>query len=162
MLQQAGERKHTTCLTLCGGCRVSAQLDRALGLARQMRARGVRGNVFSYSALLNVCVKCGQLDVGLEVWSEMERNSVPLNARPRHLRTCACLRGCRVGCRVWSLAACISHACNQRKACEKQIMHCEGQGSRSLLFAPQMASRRLCVWPSPRQCQTDLPAVWCV
>ncbi len=70
------------------------QLDRALALARQMRARGVRGNVFSYSALLNVCVKCGQLDAGLEVWSEMERNSVPLNARPRHLRTCTCLRGC--------------------------------------------------------------------
>ena len=50
-----------------------------------MRARGVRGNVFSYSALLNVCVKCGQLDAGLEVWSEMERSSVPLNARPHRL-----------------------------------------------------------------------------
>ena len=81
-----------------------AQLDRALGLARQMRARGVRGNVFSYSALLNVCVKCGQLDAGLEVWSEMERNSVPLNARPRHLNTCGCLRGRRTGCYAWSLA----------------------------------------------------------
>ena len=64
------------------------QLDRALSLARQMRARGVRGNVFSYSALLNVCVKCGQLDAGLEVWGEMERNGVPLNVRsnlPHHL-----------------------------------------------------------------------------
>ncbi|KAK9842201.1 hypothetical protein WJX81_000257 [Elliptochloris bilobata] len=60
-------------------CAPSHQLDRALALARQMRARGVRGNVFSYSALLNVCVKCGQLDAGLEVWGEMERNGVPLN-----------------------------------------------------------------------------------
>ena len=100
---------------LCDGCRACAQLDRALGLARQMRARGVRGNVFSYSALLNVCVKCGQLDAGLEVWSEMERSSVPLNARPRHLRTCAWLRGGRIGGHVWSLAACIAMLAFSRK-----------------------------------------------
>lgn len=89
---------------------MSAQLDRALGLARQMRVRGVRGNVFSYSALLNVCVKCGQLDAGLEVWSEMERNSVPLNARSRRLRRLFLAWRPLHSHYVWSLAACVSNA----------------------------------------------------
>jgi pentatricopeptide repeat protein len=46
-------------------------VDRALQLLGQMKAEGVERNVHTYSALMNVCIKCGQLQLSLEVYQQM-------------------------------------------------------------------------------------------
>jgi pentatricopeptide repeat domain-containing protein 1 len=49
---------YTTAISLMGP---SQQLRRALELVGEMRARGLPGNVHTYSALMNVCIKvCGR------------------------------------------------------------------------------------------------------
>jgi pentatricopeptide repeat protein len=37
-----------------------------------MRARGIERNVHTFSALMNVCVKCGQYRLALDVYREMQ------------------------------------------------------------------------------------------
>ncbi len=51
--------------------RPASQVDRALSLLSQMKAEGVERNVHTYSALMNVCIKCGQLQLSLEVYQQM-------------------------------------------------------------------------------------------
>ena len=36
-----------------------------------MRGRGIQRNVHTFSALMNVCIKCGQYRLALEVYREM-------------------------------------------------------------------------------------------
>lgn len=38
-----------------------------------MRARGIERNVHTFSALMNVCIKCGQYKLALDVYREMKQ-----------------------------------------------------------------------------------------
>lgn len=38
-----------------------------------MRARGIERNVHTFSALMNVCIKCGQYKLALDVYREMRQ-----------------------------------------------------------------------------------------
>ncbi len=68
-----------------------AQLERALELSADMQRRGVARNVHTHSALMNVCIKCGQLKLALEVWEDMQRDGIA----PNVVRSSGC------GVRVW-------------------------------------------------------------
>lgn len=76
-------------------------MDRALALLAQMKAEGVERNVHTYSALMNVCIKCGQLQLSLEVYQQMmqvreaqARSTLRLAARCVLLRHAAWLDMC--------------------------------------------------------------------
>jgi pentatricopeptide repeat domain-containing protein 1 len=55
------------------------QLDRALQLSADMQKRNVPRNVHTHSALMNVCIKCGQLRLALECWENMQRDAIEPN-----------------------------------------------------------------------------------
>lgn len=55
------------------------QLERALELSADMQRRGVQRNVHTHSALMNVCIKCGQLKLALDVWEDMQRDGIVPN-----------------------------------------------------------------------------------
>jgi pentatricopeptide repeat domain-containing protein 1 len=59
---------YTTAISVCSG---SQQLERALELATEMRARGVARNVHTYSALMNVAVKSSDVSFARRVYREM-------------------------------------------------------------------------------------------
>lgn len=40
-------------------------------LLQEMRERGIERNVHTFSALMNVCIKCGQYKLALDVYSDM-------------------------------------------------------------------------------------------
>lgn len=40
-----------------------------------MRARGIERNVHTFSALMNVCIKCGQYKLALDVYREMKQEA---------------------------------------------------------------------------------------
>ena len=61
------------------------QLERALQLSADMQKRSVPRNVHTHSALMNVCIKCGQLRLALECWENMQRDAIEPNV-VRHLR----------------------------------------------------------------------------
>lgn len=46
-------------------------LDTALALVEEMRSRNIQPNTHTYSSLLNVCVKAGQLNMALGVYNEV-------------------------------------------------------------------------------------------
>ena len=56
-------------ISLCGQ---RQQLRRALELVAEMRSRGVPANVHTYSALMNVCCKCGELELALDVYDQLQ------------------------------------------------------------------------------------------
>ena len=62
------------------------QLERALQLSADMQKRNVPRNVHTHSALMNVCIKCGQLRLALECWENMQRDAIEPNV-VRHLST---------------------------------------------------------------------------
>lgn len=37
-----------------------------------MKSRGVLCNVHTYSALMNTCIKCGELDLALDVFKQLK------------------------------------------------------------------------------------------
>ena len=45
--------------------------DCALELAAEMRARNIERNVHTYTALMNVCIKCGRCPVALDTYHHM-------------------------------------------------------------------------------------------
>ena len=55
------------------------QLERALQLSADMQKRNVARNVHTHSALMNVCIKCGQLRLALECWENMQRDAIEPN-----------------------------------------------------------------------------------
>jgi pentatricopeptide repeat protein len=55
-------------VSLCGSQR---DLRLAFELLDSMRRRGIARNVHTYSALMNVCIKCGQYSRALEVFQDM-------------------------------------------------------------------------------------------
>jgi pentatricopeptide repeat domain-containing protein 1 len=46
-------------------------LPTALELVHEMRQRNVSPNTHTYSSMLNVCVKAGELDLALDVFSQV-------------------------------------------------------------------------------------------
>jgi pentatricopeptide repeat domain-containing protein 1 len=52
-------------------CSASQQLQRALDLMAEMRARGITCNVHTYSALMNVCIKCNEVGLVQQVYKQM-------------------------------------------------------------------------------------------
>lgn len=48
-------------------------LDTALALMEEMRSRNIQANTHTFSSLLNVCVKAGQLNMALGVYNEVRR-----------------------------------------------------------------------------------------
>jgi pentatricopeptide repeat domain-containing protein 1 len=59
-------------------------LDTALALMEEMRSRNIQPNTHTYSSLLNVCVKAGQLNMALGVYNEV-RGPAGLGRLPREL-----------------------------------------------------------------------------
>jgi pentatricopeptide repeat protein len=53
-------------------------LPTALELVHEMRQRNVSPNTHTYSSMLNVCVKAGELDLALDVFSQVRRLWWPL------------------------------------------------------------------------------------
>jgi pentatricopeptide repeat protein len=51
-------------------------LPTALELVHEMRQRNVSPNTHTYSSMLNVCVKAGELDLALDVFSQVQRFAV--------------------------------------------------------------------------------------
>jgi pentatricopeptide repeat protein len=51
-------------------CTGPSQLRRALSLVADMRARGIALNTHTYSAILNVCIKAGQPELALDVYTQ--------------------------------------------------------------------------------------------
>ncbi|GBF98291.1 hypothetical protein Rsub_10954 [Raphidocelis subcapitata] len=52
-------------------CIYQQNVDRAVELLEEMRARGVERNVHTYTALMNVCIKCGKMSAALEIFDSM-------------------------------------------------------------------------------------------
>jgi pentatricopeptide repeat protein len=52
-------------------CTSPMHLDTALALMEEMRSRNIQPNTHTYSSLLNVCVKAGQLNMALGVYNEV-------------------------------------------------------------------------------------------
>lgn len=44
-------------------------------LVAEMRGKGVPCNVHTYSALMNTCIKCGELDLALDVFKQLKASS---------------------------------------------------------------------------------------
>lgn len=60
-------------------------LGRAMGLVNEMRALGVERNVHTYTALMNVCIKCQECGEALKIFEHM-RDVRPRGRPPRRLR----------------------------------------------------------------------------
>lgn len=56
-------------ISLCGHRQA---LRHALGLVGEMRARGIACNTHTYSALMNVAIKCGELELALDVFHQLQ------------------------------------------------------------------------------------------
>jgi pentatricopeptide repeat domain-containing protein 1 len=56
-------------IALCGQ---SQALGLALELIGEMRGRGIPRNVHTYSALMNTCIKNGELELALDVFSQLQ------------------------------------------------------------------------------------------
>jgi pentatricopeptide repeat protein len=52
-------------------CIYQQNIDRAMELMNEMRARNIERNVHTYTALMNVCIKCGKLTAALEMYAAM-------------------------------------------------------------------------------------------
>jgi pentatricopeptide repeat domain-containing protein 1 len=53
-------------------CIYQQNVERAMELLGEMRARGVERNVHTYTALMNVCIKCGKLTTALDIFHNMK------------------------------------------------------------------------------------------
>ena len=60
-------------------CIYQQDVERALGLAREMRVRGIERNVHTYTALMNVCIKCGRCPLALETYHHMRADGCAPN-----------------------------------------------------------------------------------
>jgi pentatricopeptide repeat domain-containing protein 1 len=76
-------------------------LDTALALIEEMRSRNIQPNTHTYSSLLNVCVKAGQLNMALGVYNEVRsrpdlQQLLVVYRHPSPVRT-----ACKVCCGLW-------------------------------------------------------------
>ncbi len=60
-------------------CIYQQAVDRAIKLAREMADRGVERNVHTYTALMNVCIKCGKCQLALETYHQMRQDGCTPN-----------------------------------------------------------------------------------
>eukprot|EP00803_Ostreobium_quekettii_P002863 evm.model.scf_2500.1 EVM.evm.TU.scf_2500.1 scf_2500:7276-10483(-) len=60
-------------------CGSHQQLRRALELVAEMRSRGIRCNVRTFTALMNVCIKANEMDLALDVYHQMLREGCTPN-----------------------------------------------------------------------------------
>jgi pentatricopeptide repeat protein len=60
-------------------CIYQQNVERAMELLGEMRARGVERNVHTYTALMNVCIKCGKLPAALDIFATMKREGCTPN-----------------------------------------------------------------------------------
>jgi pentatricopeptide repeat protein len=60
-------------LQLQAQCTNHMHLPTALELVHEMRQRNVSPNTHTYSSMLNVCVKAGELDLALDVFNQVGR-----------------------------------------------------------------------------------------
>ena len=44
----------------------------AMELMAEMRSRAILANVHTYSAMMNVCIKCGEVDTALDVYRQLQ------------------------------------------------------------------------------------------
>lgn len=49
-------------------------VDRAMDLAKEMRLRSIERNVHTYTALMNVCIKCGNCPLALDTYNHMRQD----------------------------------------------------------------------------------------
>ncbi len=56
-------------ISLCGQ---RQQLRVAMELMAEMRSRAILANVHTYSAMMNVCIKCGEVDTALDVYRQLQ------------------------------------------------------------------------------------------
>ena len=49
-------------------------VDRAMDLANEMRNRNIERNVHTYTALMNVCIKCQKCPLALETYNRMRKD----------------------------------------------------------------------------------------
>ena len=54
-------------------------VDRAMDLAKEMRLRNVERNVHTYTALMNVCIKCGNCPLALDTYHHMRQDGTHPN-----------------------------------------------------------------------------------
>jgi pentatricopeptide repeat domain-containing protein 1 len=59
---------YTAAISLCIS---THDVDRALGLASEMKATSVPRNVHTYTALMNVCIKCSKHELALQIYDTM-------------------------------------------------------------------------------------------
>jgi pentatricopeptide repeat domain-containing protein 1 len=59
---------YTAAISLCIS---THDVDRALGLASEMKAAGIPRNVHTYTALMNVCIKCSKHELALQTYDTM-------------------------------------------------------------------------------------------
>jgi pentatricopeptide repeat domain-containing protein 1 len=59
---------YTAAISLCIS---THDVDRALGLASEMKAAGISRNVHTYTALMNVCIKCSKHELALQTYDTM-------------------------------------------------------------------------------------------
>lgn len=52
-------------------CIYQQNVDRAMELLNDMKARNIERNVHTYTALMNVCIKCGKLTMALDIYHSM-------------------------------------------------------------------------------------------
>lgn len=84
-------------------------LDTALALMEEMRSRNIQPNTHTYSSLLNVCVKAGQLNMALGVYNEVSADHrQPMHATQAANACVACNTSCykeavcKAGLFVWA------------------------------------------------------------
>ncbi|KAI7843156.1 hypothetical protein COHA_003140, partial [Chlorella ohadii] len=65
--------------SMVANCGQRQALDQALGLVQEMQERGIPCNVHTYSALMNVAIKCGQYRLALDVYRDMRAAGCPAN-----------------------------------------------------------------------------------
>lgn len=65
--------------SMVANCGQRQALDQALGLMQEMQERGIPCNVHTYSALMNVAIKCGQYRLALDVYRDMRAAGCPAN-----------------------------------------------------------------------------------
>lgn len=94
--------------TLIKACAKGGQLDEALAVLHDMKAKQVDPNVFTYTALINACSGPQKLDVALRLYAEMRLREVPPNVKTMTALVATCSR-----CGRWEKAFQVLQDCEE-------------------------------------------------
>ncbi|EPY32260.1 hypothetical protein STCU_01923 [Strigomonas culicis] len=78
--------------TVINACARAGQVQQALALFQEMKARQIRPNVFTYTAIIAACGQAGSLDTALRTFAEMRLADVPPNVKTVTALITACAR----------------------------------------------------------------------